>query len=274
SFRDAELDSLIQRAVEANYDLQLATARVEEARAAAGVVRSGYSPQVNAGISATRTRQVGVGPVPSVSGPKPQRFAYATNSYSLDGSLSWEMDLFGRIHRGVEAAQADLAASDQDRRNVLIAVLGDVARYYSDLRGSQLRLEIAVKNIAIAQDTLALTKARAAGGQATERDVAQAEGQLESVRAQPPLLNTDIQLAIHRLGVLLGKQPGELEAELSTQALVPPIPPSVATGVPSELIERRPDIRRAEAQLAAATARVGEAKADYFPRFTLLGTAG
>ena len=274
SFQDAELDSLIDRAVRANYDLELATARVQESRAAAGFARAGYSPQINAGAAITRNRQIGVGLTRDANGPKAQPFAYETNAYNIDTELSWEIDLFGRIRRGAEAAKADLAASEQDRRNVLITLLGDIARYYSDLRGAQLRLEIAGKNIATALDTLGLTKARAGAGQATERDVAQAESQLESVRAQVPTLNTDVQIAIHRLSVLLGKQPGDLETELSQQAPVPPVPPDAPTGVPSELLERRPDILRAEAQVAAATARVGEAKSEYFPRFTLLGAAG
>lgn len=271
SFHDSELESLIQRAVEANYDLQVATARVQEARAATGVARSSYYPQAGSGVAVNRVRQIGVGLVPDRGA---QRFAYETNAYNIEGSLSWEIDLFGRIRRSVEAAQEDLAASEQDRRNVLISVAADVARYYSDLRGAQLRLEIAQKNVATAEDTLELTKARVAGGQATVRDVAQAEGELESIRAQVPLLNTDIQLAIHRLGVLLGKEPGDLERELSKHAAIPPVPPEVPAGIPSDLLERRPDIRSAEAQLAAATARAGAAKADYFPRFTLLGTAG
>jgi len=137
-----------------------------------------------------------------------------------------------------------------------------------------LRLEIARKNIAIAEDTLELTRQLVRAGQATERDAAQAEAQLEVVRAQVPTIATNIQLSIHRLGVLLGEQPGALEEELTAKAPIPPIPPQVPTGVPSDLLQRRPDIQRAEAQLAAATARVGEAKADYFPRFTLLGNAG
>jgi NodT family efflux transporter outer membrane factor (OMF) lipoprotein len=196
------------------------------------------------------------------------------SDYRGDLGLSWELDLFGRIRRGVEAATADLAASEQDRRNVLVTLLGDVGRYYADLRGYQLRLEIAGKNIAIAEDTLDLTRQRVKAGQATERDVAQAEAQLESVRAQAPTLRTSIQVSIHRLSVLLGRQPGGLEEELAARAPVPPTPPQVPTGVPSDLLQRRPDIQRAEAQLAAATARVGEAKADYFPRFTLLGNVG
>jgi NodT family efflux transporter outer membrane factor (OMF) lipoprotein len=274
SFRDAELDSLIDRAVVANYDLKVATSRVEEARAAVGVTRSAYFPQIDAHTAAGRNRQVGVGLISAPSGTGAVPFAYETNAFSIDGSLSWEIDLFGRIRRSVEASRDDLGATEQDRRSVLVSLLADVARYYSELRGAQLRLDIANRNIETAGDTLALTKARVAGGQSTERDVAQARSVLESVRSQTPLLVTSIQAAIHRLSVLLGTQPGELENELSERAAMPPVPPDVPSGVPSELLERRPDVRSAEAQLAAATARVGVAKADYFPRITLLGTAG
>jgi NodT family efflux transporter outer membrane factor (OMF) lipoprotein len=274
SFHDAELDSLIRRAVAANYDLAQATARVEEARAAVGQARSNYNPQINANTSATRDRQVGVGLVPSSGRVSPVLFPYETTKYSGDLSLSWELDLFGRIRRGVEAAKDDLAAYEQDRRNVIVALLGDVGRYYANLRGDQLRLEIAEKNIAIAMDTRDLTRDLARAGQATERDAAQAEAQLEVVCAQVPVINTNIQMSIHRLGVLLGEMPGALEEELATKGPIPPAPPEVPTGVPSDLLKRRPDIQRAEAQLAAATARVGEAKADYFPRFTLSGNAG
>jgi NodT family efflux transporter outer membrane factor (OMF) lipoprotein len=274
SFHDAELDSLIQRAVTANYDLAQASARVSEARASLGTARSEYSPQINAGTSATRDRQIGVSLVPVQGGAAAVRRPYESSQYSVDSSLSWEVDLFGRIRRGVEAARADLTAAEQDRRNVLVALLGDVGRYYANLRGDQLRLEIAEKNIAIAEETLSLTRALVRGGQSTQRDAAQAEAQLEVVRSQVPVLRTSIEVSIHRLGVLLGEPPGALEEELAIKAAIPPAPPEVPTGVPSDLLQRRPDIQRAEAQLAAATARVGEAKAAYFPSFKLLGDGG
>jgi outer membrane protein, multidrug efflux system len=274
SFQDAELDSLIHRAVAANYDLAGATARVEEARAAVGVARSSFSPQINAGASASRVRQTGVGLVPQSGAPTAVSFPYETGEFSGNVSMSWELDLFGRIRRGVEAARDDLAGAEQDRRNVLVVLLGDVGRSYTNLRGDQLRLAIVQKNITIAADTLGLTRERVKGGLATERDAAQAAAQLEAVRAQVPSIRTNIQLSIHQLGVLLGEQPGALEEELATQAPIPPIPPGVPTGIPSDLLQRRPDIQRAEARLAAETARVGVAKADYFPRVNLLGNAG
>ena len=271
SFQDPELDSLIQRAVEANYDLKLATARVEEARGARGVAKSGYYPQINADASADRSRQLFVAPL--ANGPA-RPLSFELNNYRGSFDASWEPDVFGRIRRGVEAASGDLAASEQDRRNVLITLLGDVGRYYADLRGFQLRLMIAEQNIAIDEDAVRLTRAQAQAGQATEREVAQAEAQLESVRSQSPSLNSSIVLSIHRLSVLIGQQPGALQNELAGQRPVPVAPPDVPVGLPSDLLERRTDVQRAEAQLAAATARVGQAQAEYFPRFTLLGTAG
>lgn len=277
SFQDAELDSLIERAVTANYDLKLATARVLEERAAKGVAKSEFFPQINANASAARFRQFTEAVIPNRKNPgtvAPTPFAFESNNYQVSFDAIWELDLFGRIRRSVEAARGDLAASEQDRRNVLITLLGDVGRNYADLRGFQLRLTIAEQNIAVADETVKLTRALVQGGQATERDVAQAEVQLESVRSEVPTLNSNIAVTMHRLAVLLGEQPGALDKELASRAPVPVAPPQIPVGLPTDLLERRPDIQRAEAQLAAATARIGQAKADYFPRLTLLGTAG
>ena len=267
SFRDPELESLVVRALENNLDLKLAVARVEEARANRGVARSGLAPQVNAGASVVRQRQVLFG-LPF--GPLP----YESTLYQTQFDMSWEADVFGRIRSQVHAATADLAAQQDDSRNVWIILLGDVGAHYAQLRGYQLRLVIADRNIGIQKDTLDLTRALAAAGQATERDVAQAEAQLESTRANVPQLETGREAAIHRLSVLLGSEPRALAEELSRTAPLPEAPPAVPVGLPSELLERRPDIRRSEAQLVAATARVGEAKAEYFPKFSLTGTAG
>lgn len=277
SFNDFELQSLIQRAAAANYDVKLSIGHVEEARAAAGFAKSGFYPQVGAGVSAERARQIGVGLVSSPQNPgtaRPQIFPYEINNYQGRFDASWELDIFGRIRRQREASKADLRAAAEDHHNVLITVFGDVARYYAELRGYQLRLAIANKNVSIAEDELKLTRDLAQAGQVTQRDVAQAEAQLESVRAQVPQLNSAIEVSIHRLGVLTGQQPGALESELKTQSLLPVLPPDVPVGLPSDLLARRPDVRTAEAQLAAATARAGVAKADYFPTFTLFGSAG
>ena len=277
SFNDPELDSLISRAAQANYDLKISAARVEEARAASGIAKSSLFPQVNADVSAERVRQIGIALPASGQNPasaRPVVFPYTINDFQGSFDASWEIDVFGRLRRQVEAARGDLRASEQDRRNVLITVFGDVGRNYSELRGLQLRLDIANKNVAVAEDEVKLTRDLAKAGQATERDVAQAEAQLESVKAQIPQLNASIEDSIHRLSVLTGQQPGALDHELAMKAPLPVVPPEVPVGLPSDLLTRRPDIQSADAQLAAATARVGQAKADYFPTFTLVGSAG
>ena len=281
SFRDAELDSLIARAVDRNLDLKLALERVQEARAARGIARSGYFPSIDANVSATRLRggfnQGVIRAVPSSADPnaRPSLFSpFETNSFQGNLSASWEPDVFGRIRRGVQASTADVLAAEENRRDVLVILLGDVGRVYAQLRGFQRRLEIANKNIKTQQDTLDLTTARAKAGLATELDVSRAAAQLESTRAVVPTLLSGIDVSIHRLSVLLGEEPGALRAELEKTSPIPSAGPDVEVGLPSDLLKRRPDIRRAEAQVAAATARVGEAKADLFPRFVLTGTAG
>jgi outer membrane protein TolC len=157
---------------------------------------------------------------------------------------------------------------------VQVILLGDVGRGYVQLRGFQRRLEIANKNIQAQQESLDLTTARAQAGLTAELDVSRAAAQLESTKAMVPTLLSGIDVSIHRLSVLLGEEPGALGRELDETKPITSAGPSVEVGLPSDLLKRRPDIRRAEAQVAAATARVGEARADLFPRFVLTGTAG
>ena len=270
SFNDPEFRSLIERAVKANLDLKLATARIAEARAVRGIAKSGLFPTVEASASATRNRQRVIAPANGAAAIVPVEF----NNFQCGFDASWELDVFGRVRRGLQAANADVAAAREARRDVLVAVLGEVGRTYAELRGFQFRLDIAQKNIATQQDTLDLTKSRATAGLATELDVARAAAQLETTRSVVPSLQSGIEISIHRLSVLLGQEPSALRAEVSPTAPVPMIPPEVPVGLRSELLERRPDVRQAEAQIAAATARVGEAKAEWFPRFTLFGSAG
>jgi outer membrane protein, multidrug efflux system len=271
SFQDAELNSLITRAVDRNLDLKLALERVQEARAARGVARSDYFPSVDATTSATRNRQRVIAP-----GTQGSAKIVPVEFNNFQGSLaaSWELDVFGGIRRSVQAASADAAAAEESRRDVLVILLGDVGRAYAQLRGFQWRLQIADKNIKTQQDTLDLTTARAKAGLATELDVSRARAQLETTKAAVPTLLIGIDVSIHRLSVLLGEEPGALRSELEKVIPIPTAGPDVAVGLPSDLLQRRPDIRRSEAQLAAATARIGEAKADLFPRFVLIGTAG
>lgn len=271
SFQDAQLNSLIERAASQNLDLKVALERVREARAARGIAKSGFFPSVDAAASGTRNRQRVIAPVaPGSAKIVPVEFS----NFQGDLAASWELDVFGGIRRGVQAASADVTAAEENRRDVLVILLGDVGRSYAQLRGSQRRLEIANKNIKTQQETLDLTTARSRAGLATEFDVSRAAAQLESTKAVVPTLLSGIDVSIHRLSVLLGEEPGALRAELENAGPIPAAEPDVKVGLPSDLLRRRPDIRRSEAQLAAATARVGEAKADLFPRFTLTGTAG
>jgi len=267
SFKDPELDSLIARAVDRNLDLKLALERVQEARAARGVVRSAYFPSIDANVSATRERV-------QIYSPAGLPSPFETNAFQGYLSASWELDVFGGIRRAVEAATADVAAAEDNRRDVLVILLGDVGRAYAQLRGFQRQLEIANKNIATQEDTLELTATRAKAGLATELDVSRAAAQVESTKAVVPTLLSGIDVSIHRLSVLLGEEPDALRDELEKATPIPAAGPDVEVGLPSDLLKRRPDIARAEAQLAAATARIGVAKADLFPRFFLTGTAG
>lgn len=272
SFNDDEFNRLIERAVNANLDLKLAATRVAEARAQAGIAKSGLLPTVNASASASRNRQrvIAVSPgAPASAKLVPVEF----NNFQGGFDASWELDVFGSVRRGLQAAGADARAAAEARRDVLVTLLGEVGRSYIELRGYQLRRDIAEKNISIQQDTLHLTEARTKAGLATELDVSRARAQLETTESIIPTLQSGIENSIHHLSVLLGEEPGALRAELLPTAPVPILPPEVPTGMPSDLLERRPDIRETEAQVMAATARVGQAKADFFPRFLLLGTA-
>ena len=272
SFQDPELNSLVERSVSRNLDLKLALERVQEARAARGVARSVFFPSIDGAASGTRNRQRVIAPVGPQNSPLIAPVEY--NNFQGGLSASWELDVFGGIRRNVQAATADMTAAEENRRDVLVILLGDVGREYAQLRGFQRRLEIANKNIKTQQDTLDLTSARAKAGLATELDVSRAAAQLESTKAVVPTLLSGIDVSIHRLSVLLGEEPGALRSELEKTSPIPSAGPEVDVGLPSDLLKRRPDIRRSEAQLAAATARIGEAKADLFPRFVLTGTAG
>jgi NodT family efflux transporter outer membrane factor (OMF) lipoprotein len=280
-FDDRVLDVLVARAVQANLDLRQAEARVREARALRGVAAADFWPTINtSGAYARRRRSENVSPaqIGPVNGSTP---AGGAQPAQLEGDLfqagfdaSWEVDLFGGVRRSIEAADADLAASVEDLRDVLVTLLAEVARNYVEVRGFQRRLAIAQNNIRSQQETLELTRARFEAGLTSQLDVVQAASQLATTQAQVPTLEISTKQGIHRLSVLLGLVPGALLPELSLEAPIPPVPPEVPIGLPSDLLRRRPDIRRAERQVAAATARIGVAVADLFPKLSLTGSLG
>lgn len=281
-FHDEKLNSLVERAVLSNLDLGLAEARIREARAARGfsiadlfplvVGSSSYKhAQIKKPTSSASTGIVGtIGTITGVVGK--ENIKRQVDLYQAGFDASWEIDVFGGKRRAAQAAKADLDAARANRNGALVSLTAEVARNYLDLRGAQARLAIADTNIKGQQDTLDLTRARFQAGLTSELDVKRAEAQLSSTQSQIPNLQTASRLAVHRLGVLLGQAPSALSEELSQASALPETPPEVPVGLPSELLRRRPDVCAAERQLAAATARVGEAQSEWFPKFSLTGS--
>ncbi len=272
-FHDTELDSLISRAVQSNLDLRAAQARVREARAQYGIAAARLWPTADASGSYARTGTSHHEPVLG-SLPIPPGIPFDNSVYQAGFDASWEIDVFGGKRRSAEAARAEVQAAEFGRRATITTLLGDVARNYTETRGYQRRLAIARANIKAEEEALAIARDRFAHGLTGDLDVQQASTLLSTTRAEVPTLESEIQAAVHRLGVLLGQPPGALLAELAAEAPIPAAPPIVPVGLPSELLRRRPDVQRAERQLAAATANIGVAKADLFPKFYLTGTAG
>jgi len=273
NFHDTELNSLINRAVQSNLDLQSARARVREARAQYGIAVASFLPTVDAAGSYARQETSHRQPVLG-SLPIPANVPFENDVYQAGFDASWELDVFGGTRRAAQSARASVAAAEFGRRATLVTLLGEVARNYIDVRGYQRQIAIASANIEAQTNALVLTRDRFAQGLSSDLDVEQASTLLATTTAEIPTLESSLQAAIHRLGVLLGQPPGALLAELSNAAPIPAVPPAVPVGLPSELLLRRPDVQRAERQLAAATANIGVAKADLFPKFFLTGTAG
>lgn len=273
NFHDPELNSLIGRAVRSNLDLKMAQARVHAARAEKQMTSADLWPSANASGSYQRQQQSKNQPVLG-SFPIPPSVPFENNVYEADFDASWEIDVFGGKRRAVESASAQMAATEYESKDVLLTLLGDVARNYVDVRAYQRRLVIARENIKAQEESLAIARDRFAHGVASDLDVEQAATILSTTRAEVPALEAALETSIHRLGVLLGLQPGALIAELSGEEPIPAAPPSVPVGLPSDLLLRRPDVRQAERQLAAATASIGVAKADLFPKFSLTGAGG
>ncbi len=260
---DTDLSALVERAVTGNLDLQRAQARIREARARRGIAEAGLFPSLDLGGSAT----VGRGSEDTGSGAR--RELYRTGF-----DASWEIDVFGGVRRSIEATQGDLEASVADYHDVLVSLLAELALNYVEARTFQAQLQVAEENLKAQAETLQLTEWRFAAGLVSSLDVEQAKTNLENTRAQLPRLRSNIEAAKNRLAILLGVFPGALEARLAASKPIPEAPVEVAVGVPAEALRRRPDVRRAERQLAAQTARIGVATADLYPKFSLPGSIG
>lgn len=276
-FNDPELNSLVERAVTSNLDVMVAEARVRETRASQVLAEAGAWPTVDVSGSYSRNRSsenaVGLRTQGAVAAPRSNN-DLEQDLYRNGFDAIWEIDVFGGTRRRVEAARANVEASIEDRRDVLVTLLGDVAKNYIDLRGRQRQLAVTQANLQAQQEILRLTRIRFDAGLASDLEIAQAEGQAQTTAAQIPSLESGIKQTAYQLDLLLGAQPGATWNELATQAPIPALPPKAYVGLPTELLRRRPDIRRAERELVAATAQIGAATADLYPRFSLIGTFG
>ena len=266
---DTHLDALMTQAISSNLDLRIAEARVREARAERDVAVGGLWPSAAGSASYSRNRW-GQNTFPPVPPGTPLDY----NLYNAGFDAAWELDVFGGRRRAVEAANAELGAAECGRRELLVSLLAEVARNYIEARGYQQRLAITRQNIQVQREILSLTGSRYRNGLSSDLDVQQATALLNTTEARVPTLETGFQQSVHHLAVLLGQPPGTLMNEMSVEKTIPRSPPTVPAGLPSDLLQRRPDVQRAERQLAAATARIGVATADLFPKFSLTGTVG
>ncbi len=263
TLNDAQLDSLVARAVNGNLDLKNARARIREARGLRGISKADLFPTLDVAASASKQRTS-------------ENSGTGTESelYSAGFDAGWELDVFGGVRRSVEAAQANLEATQENLYNVLVSLLAEVALNYVEVRTFQARLAVTEANIKTQQETYDLNQSRYEAGIIDELAVQQSLRILESSRSQIPALKTGLDAAKNRLAVLLGEQPGKLHGELAVKQPIPELPATVVVGIPAETLRHRPDIRRAERNLAAQTARIGEATAELYPKFRLFGTIG
>lgn len=266
TLNDAELDSLMARAVKGNLDLKNAWARIREARALRGISKADFFPTLDASAEASRYR-ISENIENSGNGTE-------SKLYTANFDAGWELDVFGGVRRSVEAAHATLEATQENLYDVLVSLLAEVALNYVEVRTFQTRLSATEANIKTQEETYDLNLSRYEAGIIDELAVQQSLRILETSRSQIPALKIRLEAAKNRLAVLLGEQPGKLHGELADRQPVPELPATVVVGIPAETLRHRPDIRRAERELAAQTALVGVAVAELYPKFHLFGTIG
>lgn len=269
---DPLLSELVATAVGHNNDALMAAANLREARAAVGVAVGALLPEASAGGSLERSRVSSN----TLTGKSLEMAHMPVESdlYQAGFDARWEIDIFGGARRGVEAARARQQAAEAGLSDVLLSVAAETARAYVELRGAQARLDVAERNAEAQRRTLNLVRLRRDVGVASEMNVFQAEAQLQRTEALAPPLRAAVDASIHRLGVLCGMAPAALRERLAPRAPLPAVPDLVPVGLPSDLLLRRPDIRRVEHELHAATADIGQREADLFPKFSLTGSYG
>jgi NodT family efflux transporter outer membrane factor (OMF) lipoprotein len=267
-FNDPVLDSLIETAYGQNLPLQIAGLRIMEARAQLGVAVGNQYPQFQQLSGSATAVEISDNAPNALAADK---FYY---DYQLGFDAAWELDFWGRFRRGVESARASYLASIAGYDNALVTLTAEVARAYILIRTFEERIVIAQANVQIQERSLEITEARFDGGLVTELDVQQARALLNDTKASISRLEIGLRQARHGLAILLGITPGELKNVLVESATIPEAPPEVIVGIPADLLRRRPDIRTAELQTAAQSARIGVAKADLYPQLSLVGSIG
>jgi len=261
-FQDPQLQELTRTALQNNYDVRIAAARIMEARAELGITRADQLPTLSAGAAGLNNRFPKNKLVPETE----------TNFNAVGASVGWDLDFWGKYRRATEAARANLLATEWARRAVINSLVSDVAASYFQLRALDLQLEISRRTLATRQESLQLTRTLSDGGAATMLDVRQAEQLVATAAESIPSLERQIQQEENFLSTLLGNNPGPIARGLKLTEQ--PHAPEVPAGIPSSLLERRPDIRAAEAELVAANAQIGVARSAYFPQISLTGQSG
>jgi NodT family efflux transporter outer membrane factor (OMF) lipoprotein len=272
-FDDPELTRIVKRALDQNLDLAESLTRVEQARAAAREAGAQLKPSGSLTAQSDSFRQSLDSPTGRYAGAFP---GYDRNQSYLDLGLvaTWEVDLFGGLRRGAEAASAEAQAAEAERLGVRVSVVAQSADAYMQIRSAQVRLNVAKEQIATDEHLLALVSQRRAAGVASDRELAQAEALLSQAKASVPPLVITLEGQLNRLDVLMGAQAGTFAAELKAPAEIPSVPSIATTGNANDLLRRRPDIIAAERRLAASNARIGQTIAEYYPKISLSGLIG
>lgn len=270
-FEDPVLDDLIERCRRENLDLKIAVSRVNQSRTILAIARGEKQPVADAGASASVSKLSDDGPLEEVAPPG----GFETRGlFQLGIDAVWEIDVFGRVRRSIEAAGAVYEASVEDYRDVLVTLFAEVGLAYTDIRGAQQRIVYARDNAEAQRESLAIAQDLFENGVNSKLDVAQARANLASTRAAIPTFEIALNRALNRLAVLLGQDAGSLQAELAATAPIPTPKEAIGIGVPADVLRQRPDIRRTERLLAAQTAEIGVATAELYPRFGLSGFFG
>lgn len=263
TFNDPVLSALMERAVKGNLSLKQALNSVKQARIQRGITDADRLPSVTSSGSAGRTYSKDI--MGDFTG---------TNSFRAGLDATWELDIFGGVKRSIEAADANIQSAQEAYRDSLVSLLAEVALNYIEVRSYQSQLSIAESNIKTQQETYDITQWRYQAGLTTELDVENASKNLEQTRSQVPSLQSSLEQAKNRIAVLLGSAPGAVDSELEEYRPVPVAPKEIAVGIPADLLRRRPDLRKAERELAAQTANIGIAEAERYPKISLSGNIG